>query len=115
MIKCKVEDNTVAKNPMSMRKKVLIGGIMCALMVGIFFADDWQQRRFATLRHGYYCMEQCQYEEAITSFEQYLNVESVIYWYLMELVNDESYSRKNVSYCLEECRFLQSKIYQKGE
>lgn len=41
-MKWKLEDSTVAKNPMSMRKKMMIGGIMCALMVGIFFADDWQ-------------------------------------------------------------------------
>lgn len=54
-MKWKLEDSTVAKNPMPMRKKMMIGGIMCALMVGIFFADDWQQRRFAALRYGYYC------------------------------------------------------------
>ncbi len=38
---------------------------MCTLMVGIFFADDWQQRRFATLRYGYYSMRQHPYKEAI--------------------------------------------------
>lgn len=42
MMKWKLEDSTVAKNQMSMRNKMMIGGIMCALMVGIFFADDWQ-------------------------------------------------------------------------
>lgn len=114
MMKWKLEDNTVAKNPMSMRKKVMIGGIMCALIVGIFFADNWQQRRFAALRYGYYSMRQRQYEEAIDLFEQYLNVESDIYWYLIELVNDESYFRENVSDCLEECRVLQEKIYHEG-
>lgn len=114
MMKWKLEDSTVAKNPMSMRKKMMIGGIMCALMVGIFFADDWQQRRFAALRYRYYYMGQRQYEEAIDLFEQYLNVESDIYWNLMELVNGESYSCKNVSNCLEECRVLQEKIYHEG-
>lgn len=83
-------------------------------MVGIFFADDWQQRRFAALRYGYYSMGQRQYEEAIDLFEQYLNVESDIYWYLMELVNGESYSCKNVSDCLAECRVLKEKIYHEG-
>lgn len=83
---------------------------MCALMVGNFFADDWEQRRFAALRYGYYSMGQRQYEEAIDLFEQYLNVESDIYWYLMELVNGESYSCKNVSDCLEECKVLAYKL-----
>lgn len=113
MMKWKLEDSTVAKNQMSMRNKMMIG-IMCALMVGIFFADDWQQRRFAALRYGYYSMGQRQYEEAIDLFEQYLNVESDIYWYLMELVNGESYSCKNVSDCLAECRVLKEKIYHEG-
>lgn len=51
-------------------------------------------------------MGQRQYEEAIDLFEQYLNVESDIYCYLMELANGESYSCKNISDCLEECRVL---------
>ena len=55
-------------------------------------------------------MGQRQYEEAIDLFEQYLNVESDIYWYLMELVNGESYSCKNASDCLEECKVLAYKL-----
>ena len=49
-----------------------------------FSADIWQQKRFATLQHGYSCMEQRQYDEAIVDFEEYLDIDSVIYWYLIE-------------------------------
>lgn len=39
-------------------------------------------------------MEQRQYEEAIVAFKEYLNVDSDIYWYLIEYSNNENYSRK---------------------
>lgn len=92
------------------KKKVIIGIVLCVGLSCIFIADDWQQRRFAILEQGYYYMEQCQYDEAVASFEKYLNMDSPIYWYFMEHMNDESYSRKNVSDCLEECISLQAKI-----
>ncbi len=40
-------------------------------------------------------MEQRQYEEAIVAFKEYLNVDSDIYWYLIEYSNNENYSRKS--------------------
>lgn len=90
--------------PVTMKKKIIIGLIFCAMLLGIFMADDWQQRRFATLRYGYQCMEQCQYEDAVTAFEKYLDVNSDIYWHLLEAVNrDERYYRENVNDSLEEC------------
>lgn len=116
MMKWRIDDDILAgTNPVAMKKKVMIGVMFCMMLVGIFFADDWQQRRFATLRHGYSCMDQCQYEEATSAFEEYLNVDSDIYWYLLELVNDESCSRENVNDCLKKCMALQAKTYQSGK
>ena len=54
-------------------------------------------------------MEQRQYKEAIIAFKEYLNVDSDIYWYLIEYSNNENYSRKKVKECLEKCMLLQKK------
>ena len=98
-----------------MKKKVIIGLIFCAMILGVFVADEWQQRRFATLRYGYQCLEQCQYEEAVAAFEKYLDVNSDIYWHLLEAVNrDERYYQENVNNSLEECLRLEEKTYQPG-
>ena len=100
------------EKPGTMKKKVIIGLIFCVMFLGIFKADDWQQRQFATLRYGYQCMEQCQYEAAVIAFEKYLDVNSNIYWHLLEAVNrDERYFRENVNDSLEECLRLQEKTY----
>ena len=61
------------------------------------------------LQYGYCSMEQRQYEEAIVAFKEYLNVDSDIYWYLIEYSNNENYSRKKVKECLEKCMLLQKK------
>lgn len=105
MMKWKLENDTVIqKSSASIKKKlIVVGMILLVMLIGVFFADDWQQRRVATLKYGYNCMEQCRYEETIVAFEEYLNMDSDIYWYLLELINDESYSRKNVYDCLEKC------------
>lgn len=60
--------------PMSWKTKIVIGTVLCTMLICVFVADDWQQKRFATLRHGYYSMEQEQYEEAVGDFEEYLHV-----------------------------------------
>ena len=96
-------DNITSPVSTSLKKKVLIIGLFCIIMTGLFIADNSQQERFATLRYGYSCMNQGQYGEAIPAFENYLNVDSDIYWYLIELINDKSYSRENVIECLEKC------------
>lgn len=115
MMKWKFEKDTVIeKSPASIKRKLIIGVFLCVLLIGVFLADDWQQQRFATLRYGYNCMDQCKYKEATVVFEEYLNVDSDIYWYLLELVNDESCSRKTVNDCLEKC-MEQQKTYPLGE
>ena len=60
-------------------------------------------------------MEQRQYEEAIVAFKEYLNVDSDIYWYLIEYSNNENYSRKKVKESLEKCMLLQKKILERVE
>ena len=43
------------------------------------------------------------------NLKEYLNVDSDIYWYLIEYSNNENYSRKKVKECLEKCMLLQKK------
>lgn len=60
-------------------------------------------------------MEQHQYEMAAVDFKEYLNVDSTLYWFLLEHINkDDDYSRKKVRECLEECMSLQEQTYQGG-
>lgn len=104
------KDTVIEKSPASIKRKLIIG----VLFIGVFLADDWQQQRLATLRYGYNCMDQCKYKEATVVFEEYLNVDSDIYWYLLELVNDKTCSRKTVNVRLEKC-MEQQKTYPLGE
>lgn len=90
MMKFRLENDSEPVISTSQRKKIVSGVILCVLLIGVFAADDRQQKRFATLRHAYFTMEQHQYEE------------------------DESYSREKVRDCLEQCTALQAKIYQAG-
>lgn len=82
-------------------KKIIIIAVISVVILSIFFADDWQQRRFAILNYGYECMELHHYEEAVTAFQEYLDVDSEIYWKMIELFNDKSSSRENVKIYLK--------------
>lgn len=114
-MKWKLEDESELMILSAKKNKIMVGLIICVVMITVFVADDWQQKRFATLRHGYYSMEQHQYEMAAVDFKEYLNVDSALYWYILEHVNmDEDYSRKKVNECLDECMSLQEKIYRGG-
>ena len=115
MMNWRLEDEEKAIAPMPWKTKIVIGAVLCTMLICVFVADDWQQKRFATLRHGYYSMEQEQYEEAVEDFEEYLNVDSPVYWFLMKHLNkDANYSRDKVSICLEECMALLNQTYQGG-
>lgn len=63
---------------------------------------DYQDGSLTFEMQGLYCRVQ---EEDGT----YLNVDSDIYWYLIEYSNNENYSRKKVKECLEKCMLLQKK------
>lgn len=114
-MKWKLEDESELMTTSVKKSKIMVGLIMCVVMITIFVADDWQQRRFAALQHGYYSMEHHQYETAAVDFKEYLNVDSALYWYLLEHINkDDDYSRKKVKECLDECMSLQEQIYRWG-
>ena len=109
MIKWKFKDKSEQITRTSLKAKAIIGVVLCVMLISIFVVDDWQQKRFEILLYGYCSMEQRQYEEAIVAFKEYLNVDSDIYWYLIEYSNNENYSRKKVKECLEKCMLLQKK------
>lgn len=109
MIKWKFKDKSEQITRTSLKAKAIIGVVLCVMLISIIVVDDWQQKRFAILQYGYCSMEQRQYEEAIVAFKEYLNVDSDIYWYLIEYSNNENYSRKKVKECLEKCMLLQKK------
>ncbi|BDZ76110.1 hypothetical protein Lac1_02930 [Claveliimonas bilis] len=66
-------------------------------------AGNVQQNRFQCLRQGYEDMENKQYSDAIEKFGKYLKVDSNLYWYLLELFNDDTYSRQEVMAAKEIC------------
>ena len=114
-MKWKLEDESELMTTSVKKSKIMVGLIMCVVMITIFVADDWQQKRFATLRHGYYSMEQHQYEIAAADFMKYLDVDSALYWYLLDHINNnDDYSRKKVIECLDVCASLQKQTYQGG-
>lgn len=84
-------------------KTVVAVTIIIALLIGLFISDDWQQKRYATLRSGYHHMMEQEYDEAITDFQTYLNVNSKIYWKFVEMANDEFYSRDVVNEAIDIC------------
>lgn len=44
----KIENNSVKDVLASMKKKVIIVTVLCMVLLCIFSADIWQQKRFAT-------------------------------------------------------------------
>lgn len=86
-MKWRLEDESELMTPITKKNKIIIGLVICVVMIVVFVADDWQQKRFATLRHGYYSMEQHKYEIAAVDFKEYLDVDSGLYWYLLEHIN----------------------------
>ena len=88
----------------SKKKWIMMGIIIVFVLIGIFVADDWQQRRFATVRSGYEYMKAEQYNEAITAFEDYLDVNSIAYRFVVDFINNENYSRQGVLSAIQECK-----------
>lgn len=89
--------------------KTVVGvTVIIALLIGLFISDDWQQKRYATLRGGYHHMMKQEYDDAIADFQTYLDVNSKIYWKFVEMANDEFYSRDVVNEAIDLC---QNKIH----
>lgn len=89
--------------------KTVVGvTVIIALLIGLFISDDWQQKRYATLRSGYHHMMEQEYDDAIADFQTYLDVDSKIYWKFVGMANDEFYSRDVVNEAIDLC---QNKIH----
>lgn len=72
-------------------------------LFSVFYADNIQQKRFNSVRQAYENVRNQEYSEAVEKFNNYLNVDSNIYWYLIEHANDYSYSRQAVINAKNEC------------
>lgn len=96
-------DNEFGKSKMSKKKRFVAAIVFVVILLLVFIADDMQQRRFATLEKSYELMESGKYEEAIVGFDEYLSVDSDLYWKLMKKVNGYEYSREKVEQMAEVC------------
>ena len=85
--------------------KMSIVVFVCALVV-ILSLDTWQQERFGEVDRAYYLMSQGKYDEAAQLFEDYLSVESSVYWAGIERVNgkEADCTRENVEEVLKQCQ-----------
>ena len=85
--------------------KISIAVFASALVV-ILSLDTWQQERFGEVDRAYYLMSQGKYDEAAQLFEDYLSVESSVYWAGIERVNGKGAdcTRENVEEVLKQCQ-----------
>ena len=79
------------------------------IVTAVFLADDIQQNRFESARNGYEYMESGKYHEATQEFEIYLNVDSKVYWKLIDMTNEYQYTREGVMEAVRQCAQLCSK------
>ena len=79
------------------------------IMIAVFLGDNIQQERFNDLRKAYESMQNGEHQEAIQEFETYLSVDSKIYWELIEMTNDYTYTYEGVSEAIVQCRQLSNK------
>lgn len=91
-----------------LRNKMLvwvIGVLMVFFfMLFLFDMDERQQSNYQNLRNAYVKLDEQNYTEASGVFMEYLSShDSSIYWWLVENINDESYSREAVFQALQKC------------
>lgn len=96
-------DNELGKTKMSKRKRIGAVIVFVAVLLFVFITDDVQQQRFAMLENSYELMESGKYDEAIVGFDEYLSVDSDLYWKLIEKANNYEYSRQGVKEATEAC------------
>lgn len=66
--------------------------------------DEKQQGNYHNLRNAYTKLDEHNYAEASNGFTEYLSAHnSSVYWWLVERINDESYSREAVFRALQKC------------
>lgn len=87
------------------RKGLIIAAVVLIVYMGIVIkVDAWQQNRFAEVRAAYQYLSGGNFQEAEVLFEDYLNVNSELYWHLLEYFNGDEYSRTQVEEAIEKCR-----------
>lgn len=85
------------------RTRILASAILVIILMIVFTADTVQQKRFAVFRSGYEHMENEQYKEVVDKFQQYLSVDSELYWILTEKVNSYNFLSKGL---MEPCSIV---------
>lgn len=93
------------KNHIKNHKMAII--VFVCVLVAILSLDTWQQERFGEVDKAYYLMSQGKYDEAVQLFEDYLSVESSVYWAGIERVNGkyaDYCTRENVEEALKQCQ-----------
>lgn len=73
-------------------------------MLFLFDMDEKQQSNYQNLRNAYVKLDKQNYTEASEVFTEYISShDSSIYWWLVENINDESYSKEAVYQALQKC------------
>lgn len=82
----------------------VVGLMVFFFMLFLFDMDEKQQSNYPNLRNAYVKLNEHNYTEASEVFMEYLSShDSSIYWWLVEKMNDESYSREAVFQALQRC------------
>lgn len=77
--------------------------LLCSLTL-LFNMDAKQQSNYQNLRQGYMELNAHNYTAASKAFTDYLSSHnSTIYWWLVENINNSTYSRLTVYHALQEC------------
>lgn len=86
---------------------ILVWGVGLMVFFFVMFLldmDERQQSNYQNLRNAYMKLEEHDYTEASKGFTEYLSAyNSSVYWWLVEKINDESYSREAVFQVLQKC------------
>lgn len=81
-----------------------VGVVVFSFMIFLFKMDEKQQSNYQSLRNAYVKFDEQNYIEASELFMEYLSFhDSSTYWWLVEKINDESYSREAVLQALQKC------------
>ena len=82
----------------------IVGLVVFFFMIFLFEMDEKQQSNYQNLRNAYTKLDEHNFAEASKGFTEYLSAHnSSIYWWLVERINDESYSREAVFQALQKC------------
>lgn len=103
-------ENNIERPKMTKRKRIIIVIIFVVAFLFLCLSDDMQQRRFALLEKGYQLMDAGEYSKAIVIFDEYLAVDSDLYWKLIDKINSYEYSCQGVNEAIGVCRDNMEKL-----